>query len=61
MKITKQEKLEGLRERIEQDRNRLKELNPGRHGEESLTSYSLGWDMCLLFLAEQHGLDLTKM
>ena len=37
MKITKQEKLEGLRERIEQDRNRLKELNPGRHGEESLT------------------------
>ena len=61
MKITKQEKLEGLRERIEQDRNRLKELNPGRHGEESLTSFSLGWDSCLLFLSEHHGLDLRKL
>ena len=61
MKITRQEKLDGLRERIDYHRDRLNELNPGRHTEETLTSYSLGWDQCLLFLSEHHGLDLTKL
>jgi hypothetical protein len=61
MKITKQDKLDGLRERIGYHRDRLNELNPGRHTEESLTCFSLGWDHCLLFLSEHHGLDLTKL
>jgi hypothetical protein len=61
MKMTKQDKLDALREQIQYHRNRLNELNPGRHGEEALTCFSLGWDHCLLFLSEHHGLDLRKL
>jgi hypothetical protein len=50
-----------LKEQILHDRERLQKLNPKLDREKTWTSYSLGWDMCLLFLAEQHGLDLTKL
>jgi hypothetical protein len=59
--MTKQDKLDALKEQVEYHKNRLKELNPGRHGEEALTCFSLGWDHCLLFLSKYHGLDLTKL
>jgi hypothetical protein len=60
--LTNQERLNNLIERIESQRNRLDELNNGeRHGEETLTGFSIGWDSCLRFLAEQHNLDLTTL
>lgn len=59
---TQQAKLELLKQRISEAKTQLDELNNGeRHGEQTLTGFSIGWDSCLAFLAEHHNLDLTTL
>jgi hypothetical protein len=64
--ITSNQRLALIKERLDEAKQQMKEMNNNEHINDdtsvgALTSFSIGWDSALVFLAEQHGLDLNTL